>query len=92
MKQILTWVLMAMSLLAPSYVLADSTVEPSIVIRHDNGDTYYEYTENGIVKEIKVVPKHGPVYYLVPAGQEDEQFKKQTQSKLVVPKWVIFSW
>ena len=83
---------MAMSLLAPSYALADSTIEPSIIIRHDNGDTYYEYKVNGEVKEIKVVPKHGPVYYLVPAGQDDEQFKKQTQSKLVVPKWVIFSW
>lgn len=92
MKRYLSWVLMALTLIIPIYVSADSTVEPSIVIRHDNGDTYYEYMENGEVREIKVVPKVGPVYYLVPAGQEDEEFKKQTQSKVTIPKWVIFRW
>lgn len=82
---------MGLVLLVPLANAAD-TVESSIVIRHENGDTYYEYMENGAVREIKVVPKVGPVYYLVPAGQEDEEFKKQTQSKLTVPKWVIFRW
>ena len=74
----------------PSYA-ADST-EPSIIIRHTDDKTYYEYMLNGELVEIKVVPKIGPTYYLVPAGGDDSEFKKQTESNLVVPKWVIFSW
>lgn len=92
MKQTLSWVLMTMSLLAPTYAMADSTVEPSIIIRHDNGDTYYEYTVNGEVKEIKVVPKEGPHYYLVPHPTDESQFKKHTEPKVTVPTWVIFRW
>ena len=70
---------------------ADSS-EPSIIIRHSDDKTYYEYMLNGQLVEIKVVPKIGPTYYLVPAGGDDSEFKKQTESSLVVPKWVIFSW
>ena len=40
--------------------------------------------------EIKVVPKVGPTYYLVPT--EDDEMKRQKDSNLTVPKWVIFSW
>lgn len=67
-------------------------IEPSIIIRHSEDKTFYEYTVNGEVVEIKVVPKEGPAYYLIPAGGEDQEFKRQSQSKLVVPKWVIFRW
>jgi len=67
-------------------------VEPSIIIRHSEDKTFYEYTVNGEVVEIKVVPKEGPTYYLIPAGGEDQEFKRQSQSNLVVPKWVIFRW
>ncbi len=71
---------------------AELPAEPSIVITHTKDKTFYEYTLNGKVLEIKVVPKFGPSYYLVPAGGSDDDFKRMTQSNLVVPKWVIFSW
>lgn len=71
---------------------AADPADASIIIRHSDDKTYYEYTVNGQVVEIKVVPKVGPAYYLVPAGGDDSEFKKQTETKLVVPKWVIFSW
>jgi hypothetical protein len=91
MKPVLSWLLMSL-LLASSISFAADVIEPSIVIRHTDDSTYYEYTVNGEVQEIKVVPKEGPTYYLVPVGQDSEDFKRQTQSKLVVPKWVIFRW
>ncbi|MFT6153870.1 MAG: hypothetical protein ACJA0E_001675 [Bermanella sp.] len=64
--------------------------EPSIVISHAEDKTFYEYTINGQLVEIKVVPKVGPTYYLVPSDSDD--MTRKAKSSLTVPKWVIFSW
>ena len=90
MKLLSTFFLLA-SLFSTS-VIADVPVEPSIIITHMEDKTFYEYTLNGEVLEIKVVPKVGPTYYLVPTGSNTEEFKRVTQTSLVIPKWVIFSW
>lgn len=67
-----------------------SAVEPQITIRHEEDKTFYEYRVNGILKEIKVEPKIGPAYYLVPA--DGGAWIEEEKSQLLVPKWVIFSW
>ena len=90
MKPISIWLLLVALLGSPLAALASD--EPSIIIRHSEDKTYYEYMQKGQLVEIKVVPKIGPAYYLIPAGGDDEEFKRQTQSSLSVPKWVIFSW
>ncbi|MCP5162375.1 MAG: DUF2782 domain-containing protein [Hahellaceae bacterium] len=64
--------------------------EPQITIRHDNEKTFYEYRINGVLTEIKVVPKVGPVYYLVPA--DGGGWIQEDKSQLLVPSWVIFRW
>lgn len=64
--------------------------EPSIIIRHSENKTFYEYKVDGELVEIKVVPKVGPSYYLVP--DENDSMKRKSTSNLTVPKWVIFSW
>jgi len=95
MKLFSTYLLMASLLggiLATNVASADIPAEPSIIITHAKDKTFYEYTLNGQILEIKVVPKVGPTYYLVPAGGSNEEFKRLTQSSLVIPKWVIFSW
>lgn len=65
--------------------------EPEITIRHDDKKAYYEYRVNGELKEIKVVPKGGVPYYLVPAGP-GEEFIRAESSQLLIPKWVLFRW
>lgn len=64
---------------------------PEIVIKHDDKGTYYEYSINGQIKEIKVVPKVGKPYYLVPADGS-KQYIRAEESTLLIPKWVIFRW
>jgi Protein of unknown function (DUF2782) len=53
--------------------------------------TIYEYRNNGILVMIKVVPKVGRPYYMVPADgtahYEDLDFKKD-----LYPQWVILEW
>lgn len=64
---------------------------PEITIRHDDEKAFYEYRVNGVLKEVKVVPKVGKPYYLVPVEGTDE-FTRFEESSLLIPKWVIFSW
>ncbi len=61
-----------------------------VVIRHGDSKTFYEYRVNGILKEIKVVPKHGPTYYLVP--RDGGGWIREDKSQMLVPSWIIFRW
>lgn len=65
--------------------------EPQITIFNEEDKTYYEYRVNGELKEIKVVPKNGKEYYLVPGPGEGE-FIRAEDSQLLIPKWVLFRW
>ncbi len=77
------------SAVAEQPVSADPN-EPQITIRKGKEKTFYEYRVNGILKEIKVVPKVGPEYYLVP--DDGGGWIQEEKSQLLVPSWVIFRW
>ncbi|PVY76980.1 uncharacterized protein DUF2782 [Tamilnaduibacter salinus] len=64
--------------------------EGRVVIRPGEDKTYYEYRVGGEIREIRVEPDVGPVYYLVPA--KDGEYIRQDGSQMVVPSWVIFEW
>ncbi len=66
----------------------------TITIRNDGDTTYYEFRINGEISEIKVVPKKGPAYYLIPAQEEgvEGEFVRKDNPNIRVPKWVIFRW
>ncbi|MAS23956.1 MAG: hypothetical protein CMI03_19420 [Oceanospirillaceae bacterium] len=91
LKGLLASAVMAISLLVP---LAAQAADPAetITIRNDGDNTYYEFRVNGEISEIKVVPKVGPEYYLIPSQQEDGEFVRKDNPNMRVPKWVIFRW
>ncbi|MBV0934434.1 DUF2782 domain-containing protein [Marinobacterium weihaiense] len=92
LKKLTLAALLALSPLAQAEVVDDPALtEPEITITHDGDNTYYEYTINGQLKEIKVVPKAGAPYYLVPA-EGSQKFIRVEESQLLIPKWVIFRW
>ncbi len=74
--------------IAPEYRSAPQ--EPQVIIRGGEQQVIYEYRVNGEIVEIKVVPKVGPPYYLVPA--DGGGWSRTSQSRILVPSWVIFSW
>lgn len=53
--------------------------------------TIFEYRDNGYLMMIKVVPKHGLPYYMVPAngppGPQNLDFAKK-----LYPSWIILQW
>ncbi|MDF0749938.1 DUF2782 domain-containing protein [Marinobacter sp. 71-i] len=67
-----------------------SSEGPQIVIRPGDNEVFYEYRVNGQLMEIKVVPEVGPEYYLVPA--DGGGWIRESETDMLVPSWVIFSW
>jgi|JTFN01.1.fsa_nt_gb hypothetical protein len=92
LKKLTLAAVLALAPLAQAEVVDDPALtEPEITITHDGDNTYYEYTINGQLKEIKVVPRVGAPYYLVPA-EGSQKFIRVEESQLLIPKWVIFRW
>ena len=50
--------------------------------------TIYEYRQNGVLRQIKVVPRIGRPYYLVPAD-ETRAFSDLENAGRLVPRWTI---
>lgn len=88
---------LALALISTSALFAQASfaadpLDETVTIRNDGDNTYYEYRLNGKVSEIKVVPKAGKPYYLVPTHDEDGDFMRKDNPEMRVPKWVIFRW
>lgn len=94
MKRITRLASLVFFALAASSALAAEFDGETITIRNDGDTTYYEFRINGEISEIKVVPKKGPAYYLIPAREEgvEGEFVRKDNPNIRVPKWVIFRW
>lgn len=90
MRKTLSWLVFLA--VWPLGVMAEEPAEnePDIEIRYGKKETTYEYRVNGELVEIKVVPKVGPVYYLVPAA--DGSFERSETSRILVPSWKLLEW
>ena len=70
---------------------ADPELEPQITIRRNEGETIEEARVNGQLKWIKVTPRHGRPYFLIPdAGGRRYIRSDSLDYGLKVPMWLIF--
>ncbi|MFZ5492092.1 MAG: DUF2782 domain-containing protein [Pseudomonadota bacterium] len=67
---------------------------PEVTIKRDAKGTREEYSVNGRVYMVKVIPAIGPAYYLVdPTGQgEFSQQINDIKNPPPVPRWVLLRW
>ena len=63
---------------------------PDVVLRETPERTIYEYRQNGQLTMIKVVPKKGKPYFLVPVDRT-ENFGELDRATRLKPQWVIKS-
>lgn len=85
--------LLSSGLLLPQILIAEEgrlAVEPEIRIEQGEDATFYEHRVNGVLKEIKVVPKVGRPYYLVPS--DGGGWIREEKSQVLVPQWKLFEW
>ena len=75
----------------PPEIAGDPDLEPQITIKKKEGETIEEARVNGQLKWIKVTPRHGRPYFLVPdSGGQMFVRRDSLDSGLKVPMWLLF--
>lgn len=67
--------------------------EPQVTIIRRDAETVEEVRVGGVLRYVRVTPRHGIPYYLVPTGN-GQGFTRHDSlgSGLSVPMWLLFSW
>jgi len=75
----------------PPELAGDPELEPQITIKGKEGETVEEARVNGHLIWIKVTPRHGKSYYLIPdAGGVRYIRRDNLDYGLKVPMWLLF--
>ncbi len=69
----------------------ESRDDTTVIIREGKEHTIREYQIAGVLYGIKVIPKVGPAYFLVPANDPDFFIRPDRPDRLI-PSWQIFHW
>jgi uncharacterized protein DUF2782 len=78
---------------APLPALEEGGVEPEVTIIQRRDATIEEYRVNGRLYRIKVTPRWGFPYYLVPTREEGVfETRLDDLAPLSTPRWLLFSW
>ena len=76
----------------PPAATSDPELEPQVTITKKEGETVEEARVNGKLMWIKVTPRHGKSYYLIPDGIEGTLIRREGfDPGLRVPLWLLFS-
>ena len=72
---------------------ADTDLEPQVTIIRKDAETVEEIRVNGELRYVRVTPRGGKTYYLVPNGNGQSFIRYDSLgSSLSVPMWLLFSW
>jgi hypothetical protein len=76
----------------PPSAANDPELEPQVTITKKEGETVEEARVNGKLMWVKVTPRHGRPYYLIPDATEGTLIRREGfDPGLRVPLWVLFS-
>jgi Protein of unknown function (DUF2782) len=78
---------------APPVEFKGESDEPQVTIIRKDTETVEEVRVGGELRYIRVTPRRGPPYYLVPSGN-GRTFNRMDSlgTGLSVPMWLLFSW
>jgi hypothetical protein len=76
----------------PPQVAADPDLEPQVTIVQRENETIEEFRVKGRLTMLKVTPRHGRPYYLVPEGPDGSFVRHDSlDTGLRVPMWLLYS-
>lgn len=85
----------AMLVFSPTTLLSSESSEDfrndDIEIVEGEDKTIYEYRQNGRLMMVKIIPKWGKPYYMVPADGSPHYSDLELRENLY-PQWVIIEW
>jgi hypothetical protein len=68
-------------------------LEPQVTIVRRENEVREEVRVGGEIRYIRVTPRHGTPYFLVPDGNGNTYIRRESlDTGLKVPMWVLFSW
>jgi hypothetical protein len=77
----------------PPDVYGEPDLEPQVTIIRKDTDTVEEIRVNGELRYVRVTPRGGKTYYLVPSSNGRNFIRYDSLgSNLSVPMWLLFSW
>lgn len=77
----------------PEPMQSGEPMEPEVTITESEKGTIHQYSHNGRVYMVKIVPDAGPPYYLLDSnGDGTLDVLEDDPTNVAVPQWVIFSW
>lgn len=77
----------------PPYVVGEPDAEPQVTIIRRETETVEEVRVGGELRYVKVTPRIGPSYYLVPNGNGQTYLRYDSLDVgLKPPMWLLFSW
>ena len=80
--------LAALLLLSFNLFAAETNRGPDVVIIAGEDKVVYEFRQNGLLRMVRVEPKWGKPYYLVPRDST-KGFGDLERADMLVPQWVI---
>ena len=89
--------LLVLSCMVMSFTAMSASVPPDqydedqIEIIEGEDRFIYEYRQNGVLTMIKIVPKKGRPYYMVPADGTPH-YEGLDHKRKLYPQWVIVEW
>ncbi len=78
----------------PLPVQSGENLEPEITIIKRDGRIIHEYSVNGTVYMVKIVPTSGPAYYLVDKDGDGNMETRHSdlEKGIKVPQWLLYKW
>ncbi|MES9956077.1 MAG: DUF2782 domain-containing protein [Sedimenticola sp.] len=77
----------------PPQVESGDVLEPEVTIIESDKGKIHQYSIQGRVYMVKVVPNSGPPYYLFDSDGDGElDVEEDHPTNIAVPQWVLFSW
>lgn len=71
-----------------AHAAEDAVRGPDVVIIAGEDKVVYEFRQNGELRMVRVVPRWGKPYYLVPADNT-KGFGNLERAEMLLPQWVI---
>jgi len=74
----------------PPGVTAETDLEPQVTIAKKEGETVEQARVNGRLVWVKVTPRHGKPYFLIPDGDGNVAIRRDSlDTGLKVPLWLL---
>ncbi|MEM7001433.1 MAG: DUF2782 domain-containing protein [Pseudomonadota bacterium] len=82
------FLVLVITLLSSNVWAEDAVRGPDVVIIAGEDKVVYEFRQNGQLRMVRVVPKRGKPYYLVPRD-DTKGFGDLRRADMLLPQWVI---